>query len=347
MTISEKSIAALGELLATSQQQNVVIVSHTNPDGDAIGSSLSWARVLRKVGHKVSCVVPNKYPYFLNWMEGIEELIIYKEDAAKVSSVVDAADIIFCLDFNALSRLEGLSDVIGANTKAKRVLIDHHLEPEAGYDILFSHPDSSSTCFVVYSIVEKMWNLNLIDKSIGELLYVGMMTDTGNFSFSHLTPDLYRALAVLVEKGINIQSINSQVYNSFSEDRARLFGYAIDRKMAIIKKGTVAYMSLTEREMRRFNFQQGDSEGFVNYPLSIQKMKMSVIFIEHRKFIRISFRSRPHIDVNQFARRYFDGGGHKNAAGGKSYRTMEQTIAHFLTSINEFEREGGLDDQTT
>ncbi|MFI3281089.1 MAG: DHH family phosphoesterase [Rikenellaceae bacterium] len=344
MNISDSLAGELHELLAQKPQQKIVIVSHTNPDGDAIGSSLAWAKVLRGVGHTVTCVVPNRFPYFLGWMEGIDELINYRDHLESVTSAVEGADIIFCLDFNALSRLEGLSDVIAANTTAKRVLVDHHLSPDTNYDISFSYPDSSSTCFIVYSLIEKMWGTEVINKSIGELLYVGMMTDTGNFSFSFLTPALYRSLAVLVEKGIDIPNINSQVYNSFSEDRARLFGYAIDRKMSIIKGGTVAYMALTEREMRRFNFQQGDSEGFVNYPLTIQKMKFSVIFIEHRKFIRISFRSRRHIDVNLFARKYFDGGGHKNAAGGKSYRTMEQTIAHFLTSIDEFARDGGLDD---
>ncbi len=344
MEIAAENIVALRSLLERREGQNIIIVSHTNPDGDAIGSSLSWARVLRKQGHNVQCVVPNNYPYFLDWMEGIEELMIYKEQAEAVDAAVAAADIIFCLDFNALSRLEKLSDAISGNSTAVRVLIDHHLTPEPGYDLLFSYPNASSTCFVVYSLIELMWGTELLDKSIGELLYVGMMTDTGNFSFSFLTPALYRALAVLVERGIDIPKINSQVYNSFSEDRARLFGYTIDRKMTIIKSGTVAYMALTEREMRRYNFQQGDSEGFVNYPLTIKKMKVSVIFTEHRKFIRISFRSRKHIDVNLFARKYFDGGGHKNAAGGKSYRTMEQTIAHFLTSIDEFARDGGLDD---
>ncbi len=340
MEISKTNIEALRTLLES--ERRVVILSHTNPDGDAIGSSLSWARILRKFGHSVSCIVPNKFPYFLGWMEGIDELIIYKEETERAQSVLEEAEVICCLDFNSLSRLEGLGEAVATNTSAKRVLIDHHLSPEEGYDIAFSHPDASSTCFVVYSLIEQMWGTELLDKSIGELLYVGMMTDTGNFSFSFLTPALYRSLAVLAEKGIEIQKINSQVYNSFSEDRARLFGYTIDRKLSIIKGGTVAYMTLTEREMRRYNFQQGDSEGFVNYPLTIQKMKMSVIFIEHRKFIRISFRSRPEIDVNTFARKYFDGGGHKNAAGGKSYRSMADTVAHFLTSISEYEREGGL-----
>ncbi len=343
MKIPENNLSSLRELLDARESQNIVIVAHTNPDGDAIGSSLSWARVLRKAGHSVSCVVPNKYPYFLDWMEGIDELMIYKEQGEEVNAVVASAQIIFCLDFNSLSRLEGLSEVIAANASATRVLVDHHLSPDEGFDILFSYPEESSTCFVVYSLIEALWGVELIDKSIGELLYVGMMTDTGNFSFSYLTPQLYRALAVLVEKGVDVPGVNSQVYNSFSEDRARLFGYVVDRKMSIIKGGTVAYMTLSEREMRRYNFQQGDSEGFVNYPLTIKKMKFSVIFIEHRKFIRISFRSRRNIDVNTFARKYFEGGGHKNAAGGKSYRTMEATVAHFLRSIEEFALEGGLD----
>jgi len=178
---------------------------------------------------------------------------------------------------------------------------------------------------------------------MAEALYVGMMTDTGNFSFSFLTPALYRALAVLVEKGIDVAGIHNSVYNGYTEDRARLFGYAIHRKMNIIQEGTAAYMSLTEAEMRRYRFQQGDSEGFVNYPLTIKKMKMSAMFLGHHKFIRVSLRSRGDVDVNLFARKYFDGGGHKNAAGGKSYVSMDETIAHYIRSVEEFACEGGLD----
>ncbi len=343
MEIPHKSIEELRELLTREESQKIVIVAHTNPDGDAIGSSLAWAETLRKAGHSVDCIVPNKYPYFLDWMEGIEEMIIFKDDEARVKEILSLSQIIFCLDFNTLSRLDALGDLIEQNDTAKRVLIDHHLSPGECFDYLFSYPEASSTCFVVYSLIEAIWGTEVITKSIGELLYVGLMTDTGNFSFSSLTPALYRCLAVLAEKGIEIPKINTLVYNSFSEDRARLFGYVIDRKMAIIKGGTVAYMTLTEKEMRRYNFQQGDSEGFVNYPLTIKKMKFSVIFIEHRKFIRTSFRSRGTIDVNIFARKYFEGGGHKNAAGGKSYRSMEETVKHFLNSINEFEKEGGLE----
>ena len=223
-----------------------------------------------------------------------------------------------------------------------RVLIDHHLSPDAGFDLVFSHPDSSSTCFLVYSLIEALFGTQAITQRMGELLYVGMMTDTGNFAFSFLTPELFRAVAVLVEKGIRIPEIHNSVYNAYTEGRARLFGYAINRKMEIIQDGTVAYMSLLESEMRRFQFQQGDSEGFVNYALTIKKVKMSAMFLAHRKFIRVSLRSRGDVDVNLFARKYFNGGGHKNAAGGKSFVSMQETIDHYVRSVAEFAAEGHL-----
>ena len=320
-----------------------MVVSHTNPDGDAVGSSLAWAEVLRSLGHEVLCIVPNKYPYFLDWMPGIDEVVIFKNDAeGRARQAVEAADVIFCLDFNAISRLENLSETIAANTTACRVLIDHHLQPDTGFDIAFSHPESSSTCYLVYRLVEALYGREAITRRMAELLYVGMMTDTGNFAFSHLTPDLFRAVADLVEKGISIPEIHNNVYNAYTEGRARLFGYAINRKMELIEDGTVAYMSLKENEMRRFQFQQGDSEGFVNYALTIRKVKMSAMFLAHRKFIRISLRSRGDVDVNLFARRYFNGGGHKNAAGGKSFLTMQETIDHYIRSVREFAAEGHL-----
>ncbi len=325
--------------------QRVVIVSHTNPDGDAVGSSLAWAEVLRGMGHSVVCAVPNKYPYFLDWMPGIDEVVIFKNDTeGRAARAVAEADMIFCLDFNSLSRLEILSDTIAANTTALRVLIDHHLSPDEGFDLAFSYPGASSTCYIVYRLIEALFGAEAITLPMAEALYVGMMTDTGNFAFSSLTPGLFRAVAVLVERGIHVPTLYNNVYNAYTEGRARLFGYAINRKMQLIEDGTVAYMSLMENEMRRFRFQQGDSEGFVNYALTIKKMKMSAMFLAHRKFIRVSLRSRGDVDVNLFARRYFDGGGHKNAAGGKSFVSMEETIAHYIRSVREFAEEGYLGD---
>ena len=246
MELSEKHIVSLRELLAQPRLR-IVVVSHTNPDGDAVGSSLAWAEVLRSLGHEVLCIVPNKYPYFLDWMPGIDEVVIFKNDAeGRARQAVEAADVIFCLDFNAISRLENLSETIAANTTACRVLIDHHLQPDTGFDIAFSHPESSSTCYLVYRLVEALYGREAITRRMAELLYVGMMTDTGNFAFSHLTPDLFRAVADLVEKGISIPEIHNNVYNAYTEGRARLFGYAINRKMELIEDGTVAYMSLKE-----------------------------------------------------------------------------------------------------
>ena len=207
---------------------------------------------------------------------------------------------------------------------------------------MFSHPESSSTSYLVYRLIERLWGADTVTRAQAEVLYVGMMTDTGNFAFSSLTPALYRALAVLVEKGLDVPAIHNNVYNGYTEDRARLFGYAIHRKMNVIQDGTVAYMSLTEAEMRRYRFQQGDSEGFVNYPLTIRRMKMSAMFLGHHKFIRVSLRSRGDVDVNLFARKYFDGGGHKNAAGGKSFAPMAETLRHFEESVAEFAAEGLL-----
>ena len=342
MKLSKEHIERLREMLARAGQR-IVIVSHTNPDGDAVGSSLAWAEILRTMGHEVTCVVPNKFPYFLDWMPGIEEVVVFKTDTeGRAVKAIAEADVLFCLDFNAVSRLEILSETIQGNTTARRVLIDHHLQPDEGFDIVFSHPESSSTCFLVYCLVEAMYGTGAITRRMGELLYVGMMTDTGNFAFSHLTPELFRAVAVLLEKGISIPEIHNSVYNAYTEGRARLFGYAINRKMALIEDGTVAYMSLLESEMRRFQFQQGDSEGFVNYALTIKKVKMSAMFLAHRKFIRISLRSRGNVDVNLFARKYFNGGGHKNAAGGKSFLSMEETIDHYIRSVREFAEEGHL-----
>jgi phosphoesterase RecJ-like protein len=341
MEIQKADIEQLKSWLQ-ERPMKIVTVSHTNPDGDAIGSSLAWAEVLRQLGHTVTSIVPNRHPYFLNWMPHIKDLVIFKFDAERALEVIREADMIFCLDFNALSRLEILTDALKENTHARRVLIDHHLSPEEGFDLLFSFPESSSTCYLVYEMIEAMLGVEAITKEMAELLYVGMMTDTGNFAFSHLTPELFRAVAVLLERGISIPDIHNSVYNAYTAGRARLFGYVINRKMELIHGGRVAYMSLNEQEMRRFGFQQGDSEGFVNYPLTIKKMKMTAMFIEQNGFIRISMRSRGNVDVNLFARKYFNGGGHKNAAGGKSFVSMEETIAHYIRSVEEFATEGGL-----
>ena len=340
MKLDFEKIEALKQLL--SQPKKVVILSHTNPDGDAIGSSLAIAEVLKAQGHTVHCILPNRFPYYLKWMPCSDELIIHAQDKLGVAqSVIEAADVVICADMSSLSRLEALTEIIATNTTAKRVLIDHHLSPSDEFDLIFSFPESSSTAYLVYEILKAAYGTEVFNQTIATLLYVGMITDTGNFAFSTINAELFRAAADLLETGIDVPTIYNNVYNSFTEGRARLFGYVINRKMKTLLKGTVAYLSLTEEEMRRFWFQQGDSEGFVNYPLSIKKVKMSAMFSEQQGgFIRVSLRSHGKVDVNTFARRYFNGGGHHNAAGGKSFMSMEDTIAHYIKAVEEYHNEG-------
>jgi len=335
--ISTKDIDALRVLVA-GEPQRMVVVSHTNPDGDAVGSSLAWAEYLRRKGHHVVCVVPNRFPSFLEWMPQVESLKIYKLHADEVEHAVVQADAIFCIDFNQLERLEGVGPLIEQNRRATKVLIDHHLDPTPVFDLLISYPPISSTAYLVYRLIEALdGSAQAIDRTMAEQLYVGIMTDTGNFSYSFLTPDLFRAVAVLVEKGIDIPHINRMVYHSFTSDRLRLLGHALNKMQIVEVNGyRAAWITLSEAELRRFNFQIGDSEGFVNYPLSIRGLALSAIFIETRAFIRASFRSREDIDASIFARRYFDGGGHKNASGGKSFTSLAETVENYKKAVGEF-----------
>lgn len=336
MEFSKEKIDQLRSLIER-EPCNIVIVSHTNPDGDAIGSSLAWASVLRRYGHNVEFVVPNRYPVFLEWLDGISSIVIFKNNQQLVEKLIAQADIIFCLDFNQIHRLEGIGELMEKNKKAKLVLIDHHLDPPPIFDLEISNAESSSTSFMIYKLIENLDGTQIIDKTMAEQIYVGIMTDTGSFSFGFLTPELFRAVAVLLEKGIDIPYINRKVYHSFSVDRLRLLGHTLQKIETMTVNGNqVAYIALKESELREFNFQMGDSEGFVNYPLSIRDLALSTIFIETRNFIRISFRSRPDVDVSKFAKLYFNGGGHKNAAGGKSYVSMAETIENYKKAVQEF-----------
>ncbi len=322
--------------------KRIAIVTHTNPDGDAIGSSLAWAKVLCDMGHHVHTLIPNRYPAFLDWMNGIESMIIAKEQPEHATEVIASAELVFVMDLNKIDRLDSMTEPLAASS-APRILIDHHLMPPDDYSLQFSYPELCSTAFVTYKIIEAIMGVEAITKEMAENLYAGIMTDTGNFAFSYLTPDLMRSVAVLLERGLEIPKVYNAVYNSYSASRVKLLGYALGRKMEVLAKGKAACISLTENEMRRYNFQLGDSEGFVNYPLSIAGMKMSAIFIETRKFVRVSLRSRgDEVDVNIFARRYFGGGGHKNAAGGKSFVSIDETVKIFKKAVVEFFKENNI-----
>ena len=271
MSITEEKLNLLRQIIG-GVPKKIALLSHTNPDGDTIGAALAWRSYLERLGHTTCCIAPNRYPYFLEWMTDIGHIGVFKEDHdGAMARFIGEADVIFCMDFNQINRLDRVTDTVTANTTAVRVLIDHHLHPPVdGYAVQFSDTHACSTSYIVYQLLEALAGTDAIDQAMAESLYVGIMTDTGNFSFSSLTSDLFRAVAVLIDKGVNVPYVNSSVYNNFSEGRMRLLGYMLNDKMVTDYEFGVAYVSLTEEEMRRFDFIQGDSEGFVNYPLSIR-----------------------------------------------------------------------------
>lgn len=337
-----EKIEALKGFLAGAPKR-IAVVTHTNPDGDAIGSSLAWSEILARMGHHATVLVPNRYPSFLKWMSGVEEVIVAKENPEGAVQTIAQAELIFVMDLNKIDRLDTMTEMFETNGSTPRILIDHHLLPPDDYALQFSYPNLCSTAFVTYKIIEQLCGLEAITTPIAENLYAGIMTDTGNFAFSTLTPELMRAVAVLLEKGLDIPRVHTSVYDSYTADRVKLLGYSLCHKMELLEEGRAAYLSLSEREMRRHNFQLGDSEGFVNYPLSIIGVKISAMFIETRRFIRVSLRSRgEEVDVNVFARKYFGGGGHKNAAGGKSFVSLKETIEYYKKSVAEFLAECNL-----
>lgn len=332
MKFSSSQIQPLQELLA--KPQKVVILSHRNPDGDALGSSLAWKFFLEQINHTATYISPNACSANLKWIPGTDTILAYENDTEKkkCDHAIKEAELIFCLDFNALSRLESLGEVI-RQTKAIKVIIDHHQQPEQFAQLTFSNTAYCSTAEMVYDIIADLELTRLIDEKIAELLYIGLATDSGFFQFNNATVNAHQVAAALLAKGVRPDYISEKVNNNFRETRLRFFGYCLNEKLKLIKNGQVAYMLVTQQEIKKFNLQAGDSEGLVNYPFKIEGVMLSVYFSEEPDRIKISFRSRGAIDVNNFARTYFEGGGHFNAAGGKSKIGPEKTEQKFLEAI--------------
>ena len=331
--INQDSIQALRELLQTSQK--CVIVTHPRPDADAIGSSLGWKHYLEKKGHSVTFISPTHYTANLSWIKGSESIVDFEDDKAmKIAKAkIAEAEVIFFLDFNSIARLEKPGDAVAASS-AIRVLIDHHLQPEP-FPISFSNTDYAATCEMIYDIIELLGDGDLIDDTIAENLYAGLVADTGFFQHPNTTPNVHKVAASLVAKGASPAYVSDRVNNIFDSRRLHYFGYALLEKLKVVNEGKVAYISIGQSEARRFNLQLGDNEGLVNYPFKIQGVEVAVLFSEEREKVKISFRSKGDIDVNTFARKYFEGGGHKNASGGRSMIGMEETEKKFIELVKE------------
>lgn len=331
--INQEAIRALSALLSTPKK--CVIVTHPRPDADAIGSSLGWKHYLEKKGHTVTFISPTHYTANLSWIKGAEAIVDYEDPkAVKIAKEkIEQAEVLFCLDFNNINRLEKPGEVVAASGAVK-VMIDHHLQPEP-FDISFSNTTYAATCEIIYDIIDSLGDAELIDATIAENLYAGLVADTGFFQHPNTTPNVHRVAGALVAKGASPDYVSDKINNIFDSRRLHYFGYALLEKLKVVNEGKVAYISIGQSEARRFNLQLGDNEGLVNYPFKIQGVQVAVLFSEEREKVKISFRSKGDIDVNTFARKYFEGGGHKNASGGKSLIGMEETEKKFVALVKE------------
>ncbi len=331
-----KAASSLAERLRKAK--SILITSHFNPDGDAVGSCLALYHYLLLLGIKSKILIPNIIPDFLLWMKDTGRIIIYEEQPGKAVKVVESADVIFSVDYNDFSRTKFIEKQL-RDSRAYKILIDHHIQPSLDYDLMISRVGVSSTAELVYEIIVAMGHEQIINKAVAECLFVGLMTDTGSFSYSCNNPATFRIVASLIEKGIDIERIHQLVYDTYSEQRLRLLGFCLSEKLVVLKDYATAYISLARHELEHFQFQPGDTEGIVNYALSVKNISFAALFTEKEDVVRISFRSRGHFSVNDFARRHFNGGGHKNAAGADSEKTLDETITDFIELLQEYREE--------
>lgn len=312
----------------------ILLICHINPDGDAVGSQLALYHFFKAKGHDVEMMSPNNLQEFLKWMAGAENIHIFIRERKNCIKLIKEAKLLIMLDFNQSSRLGEAEKHVSASD-AKKVLIDHHLEPQNFTDLIISDPSQCSTAEIVYEIVKQMNGGSFHNAQFAESLYVGIITDTGNFEHGTYTGRTLRIVAELLDMGIDKDKIYDLVYNNFSVDRMRLMGFALSQRMVVLPEYNSAYIYLTKEDLNNFNHNKGDTEGFVNLPLSIKNIFFSTLFVEKDNFVKLSFRSKGKFPVNEFASRYFYGGGHLNASGGEYYDTLDNTIEYFKKVLKD------------
>lgn len=322
-----------------SKPRKIAIIPHKNPDGDAIGSTLGLNHYLLNNGHDSVVIVPNEYPNFLKWMPGNEAIINFEKENRLAVERISEAEIIFTLDFNDLSRTGQMQQVL-KNASAKFIMIDHHQEPMNYAQIVYSDVTMSSTCEMVYNFIEKLEGPDKITSAMANCLYAGIVTDTGSFKYPATTSQTHRVVAELIERGANSTKIHQNIFDTYTPGRMHLLGCAL-KNMIILEQYNTTFITLSREELEEHNYQKGDTEGVVNYGLALQGIKFAVIFIENKEedLIKISFRSVGDFSVNEFARAHFDGGGHTNAAGGKSERSLEDTTSYFISLLENYKEQ--------
>lgn len=328
-----EAIEAVKKLLSTPQK--IVIVPHKNPDGDAIGSTLGLWHYLRNMGQDATIVSPNDYPKFLKWMPGNERILNFEKENSQAKDDIHQASLIFTLDFNHLGRIGQLQPLL-EESMAKFIMIDHHQSPSDYAEIMYSDVTMSSTCEMVFNFIAFLGDEDQVTTEMANCLYTGIMTDTGSFKFSSTTSRTHKVVAELIDKGAENTKIHNKIYDTNSPSRLHLLGCAL-KNMVILEEYSTAYITLSQTELDSYNYKKGDTEGFVNYGLTLEGIRFAVIFIENKEegIIKISFRSEGDFSVNEFARSHFNGGGHDNAAGGKSDLPLKETTAFFVSLLKQ------------
>jgi len=322
-----------------SVPKNIVIIPHKNPDGDAMGSTLGLYHYLKYYNHNATVIAPNDYPDFLKWLPGDDTVLKFENQQEESKLLIENADLIFTLDFNALHRIGDMAEPV-ESSRAIKLMIDHHQQPDNYAKYVYSDVTMSSTCEMVYNFIEMLSDADKINATIATCLYVGIMTDTGSFRFPATTSQTHQVIGKLIDKGAENSQIHNNIFDTNSYSRLQLLGQAL-RNLEVIPELRTAYITLSQNELDEYNFKKGDTEGFVNYALSLKGIIFAAIFIESKQdnIIKISLRSKGEFSVNEFSRNHFNGGGHTNAAGGRSEEDLPTTVDKFISILPKYKKE--------
>jgi phosphoesterase RecJ-like protein len=329
-----KSIEDIKPLLESPKK--VLITMHQKPDADAMGSSLALFHYLQQKGHEVTVISPTNFPDFLKWMPGADLVIDFESMQDRALKAMEVVDLLFCLDFNALYRTKHMAPYL-EKLDCIKILIDHHLEPQPDFDYGVSDTSASSTAQLVYETIYKLGDEKYINVDIASCIYAGTVTDTGSFRFASTSSRVHRMVADLMDRGLKHEVIHQEIYDNFLENRLRFLGHSLLNRMEVFYEYNTAILAIPYSDLKRFDLQTGDTEGLVNFLLSIQGIKLAALIIDRNSEVKLSFRSKGGVDVNTFARKYFDGGGHFNAAGGRSTDSLDKTVQRFIKAIEENE----------
>lgn len=328
-----KKVEEFKNILDSSK--SIVLTTHHNPDGDAVGSILGLYHALNSKGYPVIAVTPNGFPDFLSWMPGSDKVIRYSNQKVIAVESILNADAIICLDFNGFKRTEEMGEVL-LKSKGNKILIDHHPSPEDQFDIQFSFTEVSSTCELVYEVLYALFPTDIVTIDSAICLFAGIMTDTGSFSYACSRGRTFQIAGELIAKGVDVEKVQGLVYSNFSPERMKLMGFSLYEKMRVFPEFKAAYISLSKDDLKKFKHKIGDTEGFVNLPLSIKGIVFSVLFVEHDTFVKVSLRSRGAFPVNVVSQKHFNGGGHTNAAGGKAFMSLKETEMFFEDMLKTY-----------